>query len=183
VPEKGLHLLIAAMRILSDEGVKARAKIVGSVRFGDNSSSMYAESLRRNCPENVEFLPYMAGQALGEQFRRAAIFCCPSIWDEPFGMVIVEAMASGLPVVASDVGGIPEVLAHGGGMLVKRGSVLELAAAIRSLVESETRRRELGAQALAAFRAHFRWNALHQEYAGLMDSLQQPRPPARALAS
>jgi spore coat protein SA len=172
VPEKGVHVLLEAMRLLAQQGVRLQAKIIGSVGFGGTGSSPYAEAVRRSCPENTEFIPHMAGDRLAEQFRSASIFCCPSTWEEPFGMVNVEAMASGLPVVASAVGGIPEIFTQGGGLLVRRNSAVELANALKSLVENEPERARLGAQAYSIFQQRFRWSVLYQEYLGLMNSLQ-----------
>ncbi len=172
IPEKGVHVLLEAMRILAKQGVRLQAKIIGSVNFGTNALSPYAEALQRDCPENTEFLPYMVGEQLAQQFRSAAIFCCPSTWEEPFGMVNVEAMASGLPVVASAVGVIPEIFTQGGGLLVQKNSAPELAAALRSLAENEPQRALLGAQAYAIFQQRFRWTVLYQEYLGLMHTLQ-----------
>ena len=172
IPEKGVHVLLEAMRILAREGVRLQAKIIGSVNFGTDTLSPYAEALHRDCPHNTEFLPYMVGERLAEQFRNASIFCCPSTWEEPFGMVNVEAMASGLPVVASAVGGIPEIFTQGGGLLVPKNSAPELAAALRSLAENELERARLGAQAYAIFQQRFRWSVLYQEYLGLMHTLQ-----------
>ena len=167
VPEKGVHVLLEAMRLLAKQGVRLQAKIIGSVSFGASTTSPYAEALKRDCPPNTKFLPYMAGEQLAEQFRSAAIFCCPSTWEEPFGMVNVEAMASGLPVVASAVGGIPEIFTQGGGLLVRKNSAVELAAALRSLAEDAPQRARLGAQAYSIFQHRFRWSVLYQEYLGL----------------
>ena len=176
VPEKGVHVLVAAMRLLARQGVRLQAKIIGSVNFAGGKSSTYADELMRDCPENTEFMPHMAGAPLAEQFRSASIFCCPSTWEEPFGMVNVEAMASGLPVVASAVGGIPEIFTHGGGLLVRKNSPVELAAALKSLAENEAERARLGAQAYLIFQQRFRWSVLHEEYLGLMHTLQTGRP-------
>ena len=172
IPEKGVHVLLEAMRLLAREGVRLQARIIGSVHFGSDESSSYAEALKRDCPANTKFLKYMAGEQLAEEFRGAAIFCCPSIWEEPFGMVNVEAMASGLPVVASAVGGIPEIFTQGGGLLVRKNAPAELAAALKSLAENEHERCRLGAQAYNIFQQRFRWSVLYQEYLGLMHTLQ-----------
>jgi spore coat protein SA len=170
--EKGAHVLIDAMRLLDAQGVNVRAKIIGGVHFNNNRRSEYVEELHRDCPANVDFLPYMAGMELAEEFRRSSIFCCPSIWEEPFGMVNVEAMASGLPVIASDVGGIPEIFSRGGGVLVPKGRAAELAHAIKALAEDEPERQRIAAQALTAFQQRFRWSVICEEYRVLIETLK-----------
>ncbi len=58
----------------------------------------------------------------------------PSVWPEPFGIVIIEALAAGRPVIASDIGGIPEVITDGeNGLIVPPGDVAALAAAMKRL--------------------------------------------------
>ncbi len=172
IPEKGVHVLIAAMRLLRAERVEAVARIIGSVNFGDSRGSTYVEDLRANAPDNVQFRPYMAGKALADEFRRASIFCCPSTWDEPFGMVNVEAMASGLPVVATRTGGIPEIFSEGGAMLVERDSARELAEALKRLVLDAAARRRLAREGFASYRKRFRWSVIASKYQDLMDGLQ-----------
>jgi spore coat protein SA len=73
--------------------------------------------------QTVHFF-YRSGSALGDLFCAADIFCSPSVWEEGFGLVNVEAIASALPVVATHSGGVQEVLSGGGGILVERGSVV-----------------------------------------------------------
>jgi glycosyltransferase involved in cell wall biosynthesis len=76
---------------------------------------------------HVELLGHVAWQQLGELYRRASIFIMPSYY-ETFGISIVEAMAFGLPVVATNVGGIPEVIEDGvTGLLVPPGDSQALA--------------------------------------------------------
>ena len=183
VPEKGVHVLVEAMRLLQEQGVRISARVVGSVNFGDDRSSSYVDELRRDRPRNVTFLPYASGDELAEHFRASTIFCCPSTWDEPFGMVNVEAMACGLPVVASNVGGIPEIFEHGGGVLVGKNSPGELASALRRLAEDETERRHVAAQALAIFQNRFRWSVIGDEYQSLMHKLQMGTAYQTARAS
>jgi spore coat protein SA len=158
VKEKGVHVLLDAMRLLEKQGVRAEALIVGSSGFGDGTDTHYIRQLKADVPASVRFCDYRSGAPLGELFRRADIFCSPSVWEEPFGMVNVEALASGLPVVSTRSGGAREIFAGGGGMLVERGSAVQLADALRLLIEDPQLRAHLGAQGRAAFRERFTWS-------------------------
>ena len=173
IPEKGVHVLVEAMRLLQQQGFSAVARIVGSVGFGDDRGSAYLERLQATAPTNVKFIPYTAGKALADEFREAAIFCCPSLWEEPFGMVNVEAMASGLPVVATDAGGIPEIFAEGGGLLVPRDSIEALATALQRLILEPALRRHLAREGFANYQKRFRWSVISAGYRALMSRLQE----------
>ena len=173
IPEKGAHVLIDAMRILRAEGVRATARIIGSVHFADDRSSAYVDGLHAGVPDTVHFRPYISGPALADEFRRASIFCCPSTWDEPFGMVNVEAMASGLPVVATRTGGIPEIFAEGGALLVERDSPRDLADALKRLVFDGAARRRLAREGYTSYRKRFRWSVIASSYQDLMDGLHE----------
>jgi spore coat protein SA len=158
VEDKGVHVLLEAMKLLEEEAVPLQAIIVGSSNFGMGEETDYIRRLKATSPATVEFLPYRSGKALGELFRTADMFCCPSIWNDPFPLAPLEAMAAGLPVVASRTGGIPEALAFGGGILVERRSAVELASALRRLAESPELRTRLGQQGYAAFLERFTWS-------------------------
>jgi glycosyltransferase involved in cell wall biosynthesis len=77
----------------------------------------------------------------------ADLYCQPNIGPEPFGMTYVEAMSSGLPVVASDSGALPEIVDARTGVLVPPRDVARLAAALRGLIEDEPMRRRLAGAA------------------------------------
>jgi spore coat protein SA len=158
VEEKGVHILLDAMRLLEQQGVRVQAQIVGSSHFGEGNETQYTRRLRADSPQSVQFCAYRSGAALGDLFREADIFCSPSVWEEPFGLVNVEALASGLPVVSTLGGGTGEIFAGGGGILVERGSAVQLADAVRRLVEDQQLRTELGRQGYAAFRQRFTWS-------------------------
>jgi spore coat protein SA len=171
VPDKGVHILIDAMRALENKGVNVTARIIGSVDFGYRSSSNYLTDLKRNKPSNVDFGDYVTGNALAQEYRNATIFCAPSVWDEPFGMVNVEAMATKLPVVATKVGGIPEIFRDGGGILVEPGSVQQLANAIELLINDPAKRHRLAEEGYNTFQKRYRWQEIHRGYQKLIDSL------------
>ncbi|GAA1893502.1 hypothetical protein GCM10009814_24030 [Lapillicoccus jejuensis] len=88
--------------------------------------------------------PRPHAQVLGAM-RAAAVVAVPSRWAEPLGLVAVEAMAAGTPVVASDLGGLADVVTAGTGLLVAPGDPVALAAALDGLLADPDRRRALGA--------------------------------------
>jgi glycosyltransferase involved in cell wall biosynthesis len=89
------------------------------------------------------------------RYANAGFAVVPSTWHEPFGLVMIEAMAYGLPVIASRVGGMTEVVeASGGGVLVTPGDPIELRAAISTLLDPRGRGADLGAAGRAWVLSH-----------------------------
>ena len=171
VEDKGVHILLEAMKLLEQQAVRLRAHIVGSSSFGLGEETDYIKRLKRDSPATVEFLPYRTGTALGDLFRGADIFCSPAVWDEPFGMVNVEALASGLPVVSTYGGGTREIFADGGGILVERGSAVQLASALRQLAENPELRMRLGRQGHASFLERFTWSNARTQFQEIQRAL------------
>jgi glycosyltransferase involved in cell wall biosynthesis len=112
--EKGVHTAIEAMaRLVHEHGlVNLQLTIVGD---GDADYAGYLHQLvdRSNLVSFVTFVPAQPKEALPPLYHQSDIFLFTSIWAEPFGRVIVEAMASGLAVVGTKVGGASEILLDG----------------------------------------------------------------------
>ncbi len=176
VPEKGPDVLAEALRCLLKRGVPVEGMIVGGAQFGSSEPTEYVRELLRSAPPNLRFHPYCAGNQLAELLREADIFCLPSTWHDPFPLATLEAMATGLPVVATRSGGIPEALFHGGGLLVERGSVEELASAIERLVFDPILRMKLAREALRSFVHHFRWPTVVENYQAIVDRTVSQAP-------
>jgi glycosyltransferase involved in cell wall biosynthesis len=92
-------------------------------------------------------------EQLPAEYRAADVMVFPSTWPEPFGLVPIEAMACGVPVVATGVGGSAEFLVHGENcLLVEPGDPVALAAAVRRLAGDPALRRTLVAHGLETAR-------------------------------
>lgn len=172
--QKGAHVLIEAMKILGDRHIPAYCKIIGSAFSGNSGPTQYVNDIKSSAPANVQFEGHCPATKMGDQFRSGDIFCCPSIWEEPFGKVIVEAMACGLPVVATRVGGIPEIARDGGVLLVKPGSATELADALQSLIKDLNKRQAVAEAGLASFHRNFTWHAVLSRYNEIINGLKVP---------
>jgi glycosyltransferase involved in cell wall biosynthesis len=103
----------------------------------------------------------------------ATIAVVPSLWAEAFGLTVAEAMAAGVPVVATRVGGIPELITHGEtGLLVPPGDPSSLAGAIGILLDDPDLRRRMGARARETASQRFSHLRVADELAGLLRSFE-----------
>ncbi len=138
--EKGLAVAAAAMRRL--EGEK-------SIRFVVVGEGPYESRLRSLSPRDAVFTGRLSGDALSEAYASADLFVFPSTTDT-FGQVLLEAMASGLPIIAADAGPTREVLGDAAGALGPPGDDVRLAAEIRRLATNPAERARMAAAALRA---------------------------------
>ena len=168
---KGVHVLLEAMRILANQGVDVKCKIVGGSGFGNSKDTRYVRQLKRDSPSNCELVGYRSGEAFTELLHNSDVFCCPSIWNDPFPLAPLEGMAAGLPIVASSVGGLPEALAYGGGVLVPPDDPRALAKALGNLAKDQDRRKELGHQARQTIEKHFLWSHVRAQYLSAVQGL------------
>jgi len=174
--EKGVLQLIRAFARLLDRHPDASLVIGGTTGFGVHRENDYvrkvrdlAQSLVGNRKARIDFPGYIHhDRDLPAWFQRATIFASPSLFQEPFGLVNVEAMACGTPVVGSNRGGIPEVLGNAG-IVVNPEDAEEFAAALSSLLEGADYRAFLGSAARLRCREIFDWEIIAQHWASLLE--------------
>lgn len=141
-PRKGLAVLLEAFEEICGRVPDARLKIIGSGVTPAAISSSVPSGLRGR----VAALGFVPNEDLPEHYASADVFCAPALGGESFGIVLVEAMAAGTPVVASDIPGYSAVLQQaGGGMLFRSGDPSDLAGKLAGLLLDEALRSDLAA--------------------------------------
>ncbi len=140
IEPKGVHLAIQAIRQYNQTAIKPLKLKIAGKHYGDGTKDSYwQEMIRPELDDTVEYVGFIDNVAQKNDFLgNAKALIIPSIFDEPFGMVIIEALASGTPVIGLDSGAIPEIITTKTGVLVKKGTsetetVSHLAAAIMAI--------------------------------------------------
>lgn len=145
IRDKGPDVLVRAAAMLGRDDLEF--VLVGSDGFDRNAAlSAYEAELRRLASEGrarVEFEPFVDRAEVPALLRSADVFVVPSQWPDPCPLTVGEGLASGVPVIASDIGGIPEILGDSG-RLVRPGDPADLAAAIAELADDPALRGRLG---------------------------------------
>jgi glycosyltransferase involved in cell wall biosynthesis len=148
IDPKGVGVLIRAAREIDAEVV-----ICGD---GWRTEAMRRLARRLGLAERVHFRGWLGPDELAMELAEASIVALPSLWPEPFGLVGIEALAAGRPVIASLTGGVGDWLQDGvNGLAVKPGDVDALARALGELLEDPARQAELGAAGQAMVAARF----------------------------
>src|SRR5256714_39420 len=139
--EKNLDVLAQAYRQLRDEGLPVQLYLVGD--------GPYLQALNEEMPEAF-FTGYLRGKELAAAYASADVFVFPSTTDT-FGNVVIEAQASGVPVIVSDTGGPKELVEENvNGVVTKSHDVEDLARAIRDLVNEKRKRHQMSRPARQA---------------------------------
>ena len=139
--QKGISYALYAVKELIESGINIRYKIVGE---GADLTSLKFIIEDLGIKKNVELVGQKSPQEVKELLKRADIYLHPSV-TEAISVAIMEAMAMKLPVIASNVGGIPELVEDGkSGILVEAADATAIADAVVRLINDTDYRRELG---------------------------------------
>jgi len=142
IPEKGIPDLMAAARKVVEHDSKVHFVLVGEGNFRGEYMRAAQEMGLTN---NITWTGLLADPFTEGAYDAADVVCQVSRWEEVFGWVIAEAMAYRKPIVATRVGGIPELVSDGEtGYLIERGNTDELTSRILELVNDPTARNQMG---------------------------------------
>ena len=143
--QKGVSYLIKAYRRVKQEVPNSRLIIVGP---GTRLRGKYEQEVLRGGLKDVIFVGGKPQSELPQYYKTADVFCAPATGLESFGIVLLEAMAVGKPIVATNIDGYNSVLTHGvEGLLVPPKNEEMLAQALVSLLTNESLRQEMAARA------------------------------------
>jgi glycosyltransferase involved in cell wall biosynthesis len=205
-PEKGVHDMIRAFHVVLKRFPAARLWIVGGAgltpfeyvvglsqdpnvsalrtfyeREGNGTKDPYFEILENEAGQElgkrILFEGHIAHHQIGAYYRRAAVLVSASIWNEPFGISLIEAMMHGVPVVATRAGGMAEIVDHGKtGFLVEPGDPVALAGEICQVLEDRKRARQMGEMGRQKAIEKFSWSRVADR---LLENFNCPRTSGR----
>lgn len=185
-PWKGQDIFIRAAALVRESFPSARFQIIGSAMFGEAEYEAQVRSLARELglDEAVEFTGFRSD--VERCIATLDILVHASTMGEPFGQVVMEGMAAGKPVVATQGGGVPEIVAQDQtGLLVPMGDVPAMAEAIVWLLQNPERATEMGQAGQKRVREHFTiaQTAAKVEalYSALLQARCKPSQSSRAL--
>jgi glycosyltransferase involved in cell wall biosynthesis len=165
VTPKGVGVLIRAARAVDGEFV-----ICGD---GWQLDAMRRLARRLGVLDRIRFTGWLGAEELARELAGASVVVMPSLWPEPFGLVGIEALAAGRPVIASATGGVVDWLTDGvNGLLVRPGDASALARALNELLCDPARQRAMGAAGRAMVAARF---SPERHVAALLDAYHLAR--------
>lgn len=180
VERKGVRELIAAIPHVLEHAPQTRFVLAGGHRHcsGEEMAHWWLPSELQRYRSRIHFTGWLTPEQLNQWYAAADVLVVPS-WYEPFGMVVLEGMLYGLPIVAADVGGPSEILEDGRtGILVPAKDVEALAQGITRLVLDQDLRRQVGTAAADAVRRDWLWQHVVGQMQNIYREAARPRPAA-----
>jgi len=169
-PRKGIEVLLDAIAILRDRGLPVRLRLVGAFESNEYESSLKQQVERLKIDEAVDWVGFT--RDVPAELAKMDLFVLPSLFGEGLPMVVLEAMAAGLPVVATQVEGVPEAIRDGReGLLAKPNSAIDLAHNIARIVGGEVDWNQLRQAAMARHAERFSDRSMAAGVASVYDRL------------
>ena len=164
--EKGFKDLIVALGLLRKDGIDARLIIIGE---GTERKNLEVEAKQQRVEEYVALPGYQS--SIGQYLSMYDVMVLPSL-TEGLPLTMLEAMRAKIPVIATDVGGMPTVIEHGvGGVIVKKQSPTEIAVAVGDLLENRELARSYADYSYQKFCENYTVETMGQKYNQVYDVL------------
>lgn len=167
IKRKGVIYLLEAMSIITQTYPSFRLIVVG-----DGPERLILEQAAANLclNERVNFVGFQSPQQVREWLRQAKVFVLPSV-EEGLGVVLLEALACGTPIVASQVGGIPDIVTPEVGLLASPASPNSLAEAVRGLLSDEQRWVEMSKNARKRAEKLYDWHQIAAQFIAIYQEI------------
>ncbi|MCC8418660.1 MAG: glycosyltransferase family 4 protein [Rickettsia endosymbiont of Glossina mortisans submortisans] len=167
VAKKGVDVFINAIKILKEEKYKIQAIIGGS---GEEKNNLITLVHKLNLQNQISFTGWINDR--DKFFEQIDIFCLPSL-HEPFGIILLEAMEAGLPIVSTDTEGPAEILTHlQNGLICNIGSSEDLAGKITYLIDNPIKAKEFSKNAYLTLKQNYDIKVVSEKLATLLRSYQ-----------
>lgn len=170
---KGLRYLLRAFAMVKARRPDTRLVVVGA--YGDRQKRGYERWVRESNLKDVVFSGWASLEGLPRYHASSHIFCAPNTGNESQGIILLEAMAAGLPVVASNIDGFAQVVTEGvEGTLVRPKDDVALGEALLALVDDAGMRREMSARGRERAQ-HFSWERVSRRVLSYYERLDYER--------
>lgn len=150
IPQKGVKELICSFKKMKNIE-KCKLLIVGSANYGERVKTQFdyeLEEIAESIKDKIRFTGYIDNKELYKIHNISDIAVVPSMWEELFGLVVVESMSSGLPLIVTKSGGIPEIVDENCAYILEKDEKLieNMTEKLDYLVENPSIRKEMGAK-------------------------------------
>ena len=174
IERKGFEYLIKAVKEVLKDYDNVKLKIVGSGPLECQIKKLIKDLKLEN---NIQILSNVSDEQLLELYNLSDLFVLPSIVDsqgntEGLGVVLLEAMACGLPVIASNIGGIPDIVNDGEtGLLVPEKNFKEISKSIAELIENEDLKKKIAIEGYKMIKEDFSWEKIAKGYITIYNAI------------
>ena len=137
--DKGVHLFLDAIKDIYKIFDDWNFKIIGSPKLGINRFDNFAVKIKedfQNLGNRAQMLGYINPNDLNKIMTKSSIIVIPSLWQEPFGLVAAEVMSKGIAIIASNVGGLPEIIGNNG-ILINKINSKKISKKLKALIRDE----------------------------------------------
>jgi len=171
--EKGVLVLLDALEILKNKGYSFSCDFIGGETAEISAERFSKEARARKLEENVRYHGSKYGKGKSLYYEKADIFAFPTFYsNEAFPLVILEAMDYRLPVVTTDVGGIPDLVIDGiNGLTVKQRDSVSLSDALAKLIDNPELRKKMGEEGHRIFLERYTDTIFEKRLTSLLGTL------------
>ena len=168
IRSKGVSVLIEACRLLKERGADFQCLLVGALSADYPGDSLVEEIRRQGVEERVTYAGPVYGEGKWEAFAKADVFVHPTLNDS-FPLVVLEAMGTGLPVVTTDEGAVPEMVRDGvDGLICPKGDPKALADALERLLSDAALRTRMGDSGKARYRESYTLEQFEKRFVDIL---------------